>query len=171
MSEKRIIPRICEQCGKDFLAARSEVKKGHGKFCSRVCGCRSAQTKRGYKRGVDAGNYAGARTNDAGYIRITHPEYGGSILEHRYVMEKHLGRPLETSEIVHHINEDRADNRIENLMVMTHDEHMTLHRARAFPWSVKHACCVSCGTTERIHMANGLCSRCYFRQRYLASRK
>jgi hypothetical protein len=51
----------------------------------------------------------------------------GYVLEHRIVMENYLGRLLNSSEVVHHINGDKKDNNISNLEVMKRTEHSRMH--------------------------------------------
>ena len=68
---------------------------------------------------------------------------GKTIGEHRVVMERHLGRKLSRCEQVHHINGDRFDNRVENLMVVTQAEHDAIHK-----WKhPKEKVCPVCGNT------------------------
>ena len=68
-----------------------------------------------------------------GYETIKVPDHPyankrGYVYEQRLVMEKHLGRYLLPNERVHHINGDPLDNRLQNLIIMTHRAHMREHR-------------------------------------------
>lgn len=78
-------------------------------------------------------NFTGGKyVDDKGYIRVLHPEHPfnnvGYVYEHRLVMEEFLGRYLQPWETVHHINEIKIDNRLENLFLTTVPEHSSIHR-------------------------------------------
>lgn len=94
--------------------------------------------RRNAKIGDKASNWKGGRKiTQKGYVFVLkrdHPRAKrneGYVFEHILVMEKTLKRFLHDGEIVHHKNEIKSDNRIENLELMTHGEHTKLHHIGA----------------------------------------
>jgi len=74
----------------------------------------------------------GKKITKDGYVYIycpTHPcaIRGRYILEHRLVMEKSLNRYLLKRELVHHIDENRDNNNVDNLLVVSSKEHYRIH--------------------------------------------
>ena len=68
----------------------------------------------------------GRNINKGGYIIISLPR-GKKKREHRLIIEKKLCRELLSTEVVHHIDNNPANNNLENLAVMDFREHARLH--------------------------------------------
>ncbi len=81
--------------------------------------------------------WKGGRTESNGYVRIIRNVDGLQRyqLEHRKVMEDHLGRELSESEEVHHINGIRSDNRIENLELRVAPHGSKIRVSDAINWA------------------------------------
>ena len=68
-----------------------------------------------------------------GYVLVYYKEHprswkNGLIYYHRLVVENHLNRYLTNDEEIHHIDGDPKNNSIENLKVLSSEEHARYHR-------------------------------------------
>lgn len=145
---KRFAPEqereICElyfegQLGSIKLARQFQCSPSTVKYLIKKNGfkLRSFSEARKDQFGAKHPNWKGGRSpHRDGYIYIlkrNHPnaDRWGRIFEHRLIMEKHLGRFLKKEEIVHHVNNIRNDNRIENLMLFSgHSKHGSWHQGK-----------------------------------------
>lgn len=76
--------------------------------------------------------YGHTKDHNRGYVLAYVPKHpnahrDGYLMLHTVLMEQKIGRYLKPNEVVHHINHDRKDNRLENLMLMDKKEHMRMH--------------------------------------------
>lgn len=106
----------CIVCKSSFYVPLYRLKKKCTQYCSRSCLAKNHLSKYTEKYGFKK---SGLPHHTYKQITIN----GKNIRLHRYLMEQHLGRKLETWEHVHHINNDSFDNRLENLEVLSNSDH------------------------------------------------
>lgn len=124
------VERVCKCCHKVFIVYRERLERNAGHFCSNKCRYNSFALsgnpnwkKDGHKR-----------LNCNGYIEVkmsvhSQKRTSGYCLEHRLIIEKNIGRILNIKEVVHHINGDKQDNKLENLILFKNiSEHLKHHR-------------------------------------------
>ena len=94
----------------------------------------------------------------------------GYVYEHISVAEKFLGRDIGPNEIVHHLDGDRSNNRIGNLLVLDNGQHLKLHKwlRSDAPRSDNHreighnlSCCKRCGKTLQNKQIKYCSTECY----------
>lgn len=131
----KIIP--CKNCGKEVYRRPSLLKRTKFSSCSKSCsmvinnigrtpwnkGLKGVQTA--WNKGISNPSIlldkhpswkGGRNLMNTGYIRLRtkNKDYQ---LEHRIVMEDKLGKKLLPNEVVHHIDFNKSNNSIENLLV------------------------------------------------------
>ena len=145
--------KICPFCKKEFNTYASRDK-----YCSRDCyalhlkkyfqthkqpwdGKEFTKEHRNNlsisHKGIQSGKkhpmYRGGRTTSPeGYIRVSCPNHPynhlGYVFEHRLIIEQHIGRTLKRTDRVHHLNGNKSDNRLNNLMAFTSESaHQRFH--------------------------------------------
>ena len=151
-----------------MLSEQTRVLKTYESFILGTCQCpcstelpnliskRQRSDKIGFlRRYIHRHNFIGKikkriLMDEDGYILIYRPEHpycniNGWIREHRLIMEQHLGRYLTRIEVVHHINKNKYDNRIENLMLFNNQkEHLSYELTK----DMSNRICIICSTNK-----------------------
>lgn len=147
----------CEICEKPMYMKPFRLKRViNGITCSKQCThilkARYMSGEKNHQYGLKGdknSSFKGVVTKKHGYNMLYIPNHpradkDGRYREHRHIVEQCLDiddlffdiinntRVLKEEYDVHHINENRSDNRISNLLVLTRREHTSLHNKQKF---------------------------------------
>lgn len=146
---------ICKHCSKEFYAKPSWIKNGYGIYCSNhcsfasrkqgetvfchVCGTETYKQRKALTRSKSGKFFCTkscqTKWRNRVYVREDHPNWKGGRHSYRELMLKQGGEPKcvlcktidERILAVHHIDEDRSNNVIENLAWLCHNCHHLVH--------------------------------------------
>lgn len=137
--------KVCNECGRVFFTKRKKQKS-----CSNSCGRRHIGKKQRKINQlealdpIDLFNRYGITVTKPLFNIITISSQGKKynyayvdnhpymnkrhrVVEHRAVMELHLNRFLTKKEIIHHIDGNGKNNKVQNLQLVTNREHYKIH--------------------------------------------
>lgn len=147
----------CSYCGKEFYLKPYRIKKAKQHYCSQECCWQHRKElysgdgnhQFGLKGELNGSHLSDIHLSVLGYLEVychTHPFRNNvdKVLLHRLIIEEYLrendpsshflvsvegyeGQFLSPEAVVHHKNEIRTDNRLENLEVMSLGDHTYLH--------------------------------------------
>lgn len=128
IKEKKYM-KNCLDCGATIYRGSLRCKSCASKI-------KTEKQKRIFKlktAGKNNPNWKGGTKISRGYVLKlvkSHPNKNSDdyVQEHRLVVEKKIGRYLKKEEVVHHIDEDKSNNKIENLMLFSsQSKHVSFH--------------------------------------------
>lgn len=182
---------ICQTCYRKNLiqnrrdqAPKIECACGCGESIPSISSSGNPQIYKNnhHSRGKLNSNYKGGKIIDGyGYVKILSPnhpnkDFRGYVKEHRLVMEQHLGRYLTRDELVHHRDENKQNNKIENLQLITRSKHQNHHNPRkGYKKDTSDRRCLICNTDWPGYSYNGnphwlkyqdgfICRNCYYKE-------
>lgn len=125
---EKYIWHSCSDCGKERWVQISHQQPLREKC--HPCGCKGTGAR---ERGENNPNWKGGRflggmgywfvavPDDSPFVAMRNKER--YVLEHRLIVAQSLGRCLKSWEVVHHINRNKQDNRLENLELVSVAQH------------------------------------------------
>lgn len=143
---KERIELKCLHCGRSHFKLECQLTRGRGKYCSRKCAvdagkndvkaacfrCGSEFFKKACEMDCEKSfcsvacyrEYRAEKMKDTTYKKIDGRH------EHRIIVESILGRKLSAREIVHHMDENKHNNSLDNLALLPNQRiHALVHFA------------------------------------------
>lgn len=131
-SERDLGRKLCRACNLKRLSSSSKVRyETKGRYMYTLS-CKACNTEFSGSRKTQklCTNCNASKQKFRAEIKTTNTyiwKVNGKLHEHKFIAESILGKKLQTNEVVHHVDGDPKNNKLENLMVMTRSIHGKLH--------------------------------------------
>ena len=127
-TKRKSIRQIAQEINCDPMTICYAMKKHNIKLRGKKESTKNA-VETGYRKmlyGKDNPAFKGGYIRKDGYRVIS--VNGEQRVEHRYIWEQHTGKVIPKGHQIHHKNENKLDNRLNNLQLINNSEHQKLHK-------------------------------------------